>query len=87
MDFNLENVVVGEGAVLLLGVRYAGLEQTFTYAALHVGGRWYLTGTGRVPQDAGWGAVRRWYTSGGRTLVWVRTVTETPLVWSRSEAS
>lgn len=82
MLFDLETARVPEGTVLLIGAQYRNSEtgelhpKIWTYAALKVGGRWYLTGTGKVPQDAGWGAVKRWLASHGREVVWIKMATE-----------
>lgn len=88
MKFTLDDSQVPDGTVLLFGVRYVDSEtgsrassKVFEYAALKAGGRWYLTGTGRVPQDAGWGAVARWLDDPTREVVSVRTVTGTVEVW------
>lgn len=87
MRFTLDDRQVADGTILILGIRYvdpdnqngpgASRSKVFTYAALKAGGRWYLTGTGRVPQDAGWGAVARWLDDPTREVVFVDTVTET----------
>lgn len=73
------------GSVLVLGIRYIGGESPggesrgrtnptlYTYAALKAGGLWYLTGSGKVPTAAGWGAVERWLERDNRVLdsVWM----------------
>src|SRR5690606_10766269 len=69
-----------EGTILVFGIRYVNLDdgrpwnpsKVWTYAGLKAGGRWYLTGTGRVPQDAGWGAVARWLDEPNREVVSVK---------------
>lgn len=79
--FNVPN-----GTVLLVGVSYEGAGQTdldtsrgrtapkvFTYAMLKAGGLWYVTGSGKVPVAAGWGAVERWLSRDGRVVEWVKT--------------
>ena len=88
MKFTLDDSQVPDGTVLLFGVRYVDSEtgsrassKVFTYAGLKTSGRWYLTGTGRVPQDAGWGAVARWLDDPTREVVSVRTVTGAVEVW------
>lgn len=86
MEFKLDDSNVSDGTILLFGVRYVNEDRSetskvFTYAGLKAGGRWYLTGSGRVPQDAGWGAVQRWLDDPGRQVVWVRAVTQTAELW------
>lgn len=68
-----------------VGIRYvdaddldgpgASRSKVFEYVALKARGRWYLTGTGRVPQDAGWGAVARWLDDPRREVVSVDLAT------------
>lgn len=84
MRFTLDDRQVADGTILLFGIRYVDPDngrpitsKVWTYAGLKAGGRWYLTGTGRVPQDAGWGAVARWLADPTRKVVFVDTVTET----------
>jgi hypothetical protein len=84
---------VPDGAILVLHIRYANQEQrnpqaapVYTYAALKAGGLWYLTGTGRVPQAAGWGAVEKWLERDGRELVRAELVTSQRAVWPFSDA-
>src|SRR5690606_6226589 len=91
MRFTLDDIQVPDGTVLLFGVRYVDSEtrsrassKVFTYVGLKASGRWYLTGTGRVPQDAGWGAVARWLDDPTREVVSVRTVTGAVEVWPTS---
>lgn len=78
------------GAVLVFGISYAGMgpsegndanrgsaePKIYTYAMIKAGGLWYVTGSGRVPIAAGWGAVERWLERDGRTVEWVETVTD-----------
>lgn len=91
MRFTLDDSQVPDGTVLLFGVRYVDSEtrsrassKVFTYVGLKASGRWYLTGTGRVPQDAGWSAVARWLDDPTREVVSVRTVTGAVEVWPTS---
>ena len=85
MRFTLDDSQVPDGTILVFGIRYVNLDdgwpwnpsKVFEYVGLKAGGRWYLTGTGRVPQDAGWGAVARWLDDPTREVVSVRTVTGT----------
>lgn len=71
------------GTLLLIGVSYRNAQpggdtrgrvnpKTYTYALLKAGGLWYMSGTGQVPQAAGWGAVERWLGKDGRRLEWVK---------------
>jgi hypothetical protein len=96
MIFKLDDKIVADGTVLLFGIRFIrmdpGEEPTFagskiwTYVALKVGGRWYFTGTGRVPQDAGWGAVARWLDDERKEVAWVKVATGLEPLWERTEA-
>jgi hypothetical protein len=66
-----------DGTVLFLGISYDSIRdpkarKVYTYAALKVTGVWYFTGTGKVPQAAGWGAVERWLERDNRNLEWVK---------------
>lgn len=93
MEFNLDTSQVPEGTVLLFGIRYVGADQegyarsaeeearVYTYAMLKAGGSWYVTGGGRTPQVAGWGAVKRWLSRDNRMVVWVKLVTATETLW------
>lgn len=87
-SFTLDNAKVPNGTVLLFGIEYPGMGQTdrdttrgrstpkvFTYAMLKAGGLWYVTGTGKVPQAAGWGAVMNWLARDNRVVRWVRAAT------------
>lgn len=56
-------------------------RRDFTYAMLKAGGLWYVTGSGKVPTAAGWGAIERWLERDGREVVWVKAVTETTDLW------
>jgi hypothetical protein len=78
---------VPNGTVLMLGIRFEreedldatrGVRQpkVFTYAMLKAGGLWYVTGAGRVPMAAGWGAVERWLAKDGKVVEWVKMATE-----------
>jgi hypothetical protein len=92
--FKLDNSKIPNGALLLMGISYDGMGQTdldttrgrqtpkvFTYALLKAGGVWYTTGSGRVPQAAGWGAVERWLSKDNRVVEWVKVVTQTADLW------
>lgn len=89
MIFKLNSAEVADGTVLLIGARYRDGDgwlrpKVWTYAALKAGGRWWLTGTGRVPQDAGWGAVQRWLADNRREVVWVKVATRLETLWERT---
>lgn len=92
--FRLKNSDVPNGVVLLFGISYPGMGQTdldttrgrqtpkvFTYAMLKAGGLWYVTGTGRVPQAAGWGAVENWLARDNRKVEWVKVAAEMADLW------
>jgi hypothetical protein len=72
-----------DATILILGITYPGMNngKVFSYVFVKAGGYWYGTGTGKVPQAAGWGAVERWLADPSRTLVSVSVVTETAPVW------
>ena len=81
MTVNFNPRQLPNGTVLVLGVRYLpyGSEpgggslrpNVYTYAALKTAGLWYLTGSGRVPTAAGWGAVESWLARDNRQLLFV----------------
>lgn len=75
--FKLNDAQVSNGTVLLMGIRYEGQtsEKVWTYALLKAGGSWYVTGNGKVPVAAGWGAINRWLERDGRIVLWVRVAT------------
>lgn len=73
--FKLDNAKVPNGTVLMMGIRYE-TSTVYTYALIKAGGLWYVTGSGKVPVAAGWGAVNRWLERDGRVVVWVKTATE-----------
>ncbi len=68
---------VPDGTVLLMGIRYESqtTDKVWTYALLKAGGVWYVTGNGKAPVAAGWGAVNRWLERDGRIVLWVRAAT------------
>lgn len=88
--FKLGNLSIPNGTILTMGIRYAGADEddldatrgrtnpkVYTYAMVKAGGLWYVTGSGKVPTAAGWGAIERWLAKDGRVVEWVRVVTET----------
>lgn len=93
VTFTLDNRAVPDGTVLIFGIRYAGADsdgqertpveksKTYTYVMIKAGGFWYVTGGGKTPQAAGWGAIQRWLERDGRVVEWVRHVTETTQLW------
>lgn len=90
MRFKLNDRDVADNTVLLFGIRYLDPEtygsrglKVFTYAGLKAGGRWYFTGSGRVPQDAGWGAVERWLDDPRREVMWVKVASKLEPLWER----
>lgn len=86
--FKLGNLPIPNGTILTMGIRYEGTDEpggdtrgrtnpkVYTYAMVKAGGLWYVTGSGKVPQAAGWGAIERWLGKDGRVVEWVRVVTE-----------
>ena len=85
--------IMPNGVVLLLGVRYDFTDRpggdtrgrtnptVYTYAALKTAGVWYVTGSGKVPTAAGWGAVERWLERDGRVLVSVDVLGLPRRIW------
>lgn len=59
-----------DSTILVVRLVYEGQtsDRVWTYVLLKAGGQWYTTGTGKVPQAAGWGAVERWLADGRRVL-------------------
>jgi hypothetical protein len=82
MDFTWGKDEAEDGTHLEIGLRYGTHPKVWTFAALKAGGYWYLTGTGRVPQAAGWGAVARWASADGRSVVFVRRLEVVETLWA-----
>lgn len=70
-----------DNTILVMAIRYGDHPKLWTYTALKAGGLWYLSGGGRAPQMAQWGAVKRWLSQSGRQLVRVELVTRTETIW------
>lgn len=83
MIFQLDDKAVADDTILVFGIGYPGSNSNriYTYAGMKVAGRWYFTGSGRTPQDAGWAAVQRWLASDGRRVVWVKVPTRMEPLW------
>lgn len=65
------------GTILVLRVTYPrNPSKVWTYVALKEGDRWFMTGQGNVPREAGWGRVEKWASGFGREVVSVSEVTE-----------
>jgi hypothetical protein len=87
--FKIDSWLIPDETVLLFGIRYepgpddlrTDPSKTYTYVVMKVGGLWYVSGTGKSPQAAGWGAVERWLERDGREVAWVKAVTETTTLW------
>ncbi len=86
---------IPNGAVLLMGVSFTSGEpggdtrgrtspKVFTYTLLKAGGLWYVSGSGKSPQAAAWGAVERWLGKDNRVLEWIEVVTETTRVYPQT---
>lgn len=86
MIFKLDDSMVAEGTILVFGIQYPGSNsgRVYTYAGMKAGGRWYFTGSGKTPQDAGWGAVQRWLAADGREVAWVKVATTLEPLWDRT---
>ena len=76
-----------DGVILVWHIQYDRQEGgsadplTYTYVMLKAGGLWYVTGAGRVPVAAGWGAVEKWLGRDGRQPVRVELVTGQRTIW------
>jgi hypothetical protein len=84
MKFTMQSVAQApDGTVLLLGIQYEGMAsgKVFTYAALKAAGRWFFTGSGKVPSDAGWMAVDAWLARDGRVVEWVHSARSFDPIW------
>lgn len=87
VTFKLDSSKVEDGTVLLVGIAYQTMrDKVWTYSIIKAGGRWYTSGTGKTPQDAGWGAIDRWLSDPVREVRWIRVVTQTELLFERFEA-
>lgn len=80
------------GSILVLAVRYTDDEPTedtrgrtnpkvYEYAFIKAAGVWHGSGSGKVPQAAGWGAIERWLERDGRDLVRIDMVTGQTGIW------
>jgi hypothetical protein len=82
VEFNLDDTQVPDGTVLLAGIAFDSIpHKTWTYSLIKAGGRWYTSGTGKAPQDAGWGAIRRWLAREGTRVVYIDAVTARDRLW------
>lgn len=87
MLFKMDNAKTPDGTVLIFGVKFHNQrdpEMVWTYAALKAGGMWYVTGSGRTPQAAGWGAVAKWLDDPEKVVVSIELVTDRKTVWTRA---
>lgn len=94
MSWTMDPRKLPNGTVLFLGISYPGLTEdrdatrgrtmpkVWTYALLKAGGVWYTSGSGKVPQAAGWGAVERWLERDNRVLEWVKIMTSVEDVYT-----
>lgn len=94
MKFTLDHKKIPNGTILVFHIRYTlqaepdsestrgrTLPTVYTYAMLKAGGLWYVTGSGKVPVAAGWGAVERWLDREGREVVKVEVSTGMTTIW------
>lgn len=87
MEFKLKDQEVPDGTILLAGITFDSMpSKTWTYALMKAGGRWYTSGTGKSPQDAGWGAINRWLNRENTRVEWISAVTETEVIWQNQNA-
>jgi hypothetical protein len=100
VKFKMDSRKVPNGTVLVFGIRYERNEDepggdtrgrtnptVYTYVMLKMGGLWYVTGSGKAPQAAGWGAIERWLDRDGRMVEWVKVVTEMTDLWPEVDTS
>lgn len=88
--FKLDNRKIPNGTVLVFGIRYDREDDErpanptiYTYAMLKAGDAWYVTGSGKTPSAAGWGAVERWLARDGRVVVSVDVMGPPVRVWPK----
>lgn len=92
MSWTMDPRKMPNGTVLFLGISYttsgpAGdmrgrtAPKIYTYVALKMAGTWFFSGSGKVPQAAGWGAVERWLDRDNRKLEWVKIMSATEDVY------
>jgi len=93
VTFELDPRAMPNGTIMTLGVRYLpgsdpggdtrgrANPTVYTYVALKTGGLWYLTGSGKVPIAAGWGAVEKWLERDNRHLEFVGISTGTRRIY------
>jgi hypothetical protein len=74
-----------DGTILVFGISYPRSVRIYSYALMKMNGQWYASGSGRVPQAAGWGAVERWLDSDGRKVEHVRMATGMTDIWPPHE--
>lgn len=83
MEFKLDDRQVPDGTILLAGITFDRIpDKVWTYSLIKAGGRWYTSGTGKSPQDAGWGAVQRWLAREGTTVAYIDAVTARDRLWA-----
>lgn len=98
--FKLDSRKIPNGTVLLMGIGFQNVDdepggdtrgrtnpRTYTYALLKAGGLWYVTGSGKAPQAAGWGAIERWLTKDGKVVEWVKVMTASTDLWPAPSSS
>jgi len=91
MSVRFDGRKLPDGTVLQIGVEFTGaradtvsgrtIPLTYTYILLKTAGLWYATGTGRVPQAAGWGAVERWLDRDDREVVSIEHASNWDQLW------
>jgi hypothetical protein len=77
-----------DGTVLMFAISYerepgadTGSNKAYTYVMVKAGGLWYVTGSGKVPSAAGWGAVEKWLDRDGRVVQWIKAATDWADLW------
>lgn len=83
MHFTMDPRQMPDDTLLKIRLQYEGQtsDKVWTYVLVKAEGLWYSTGTGKVPQAAGWGAVERWLADKGRQVLSVDLVTETVRIY------
>jgi hypothetical protein len=70
-----------DGTVLMFGIAYPNSPKVYTYVMVKAGGLWYVTGSGKVPSAAGWGAVEKWLERDDRQVQWIKAATDWADLW------
>jgi hypothetical protein len=70
-----------DNTVLMFGITYPNSSKTYSYVMVKAGGLWYVTGSGKVPVAAGWGAIEKWLEREDRQVQWIKAATDWANLW------